>query len=69
MILNTKNDSLKELLDQNPYIGITLTFNSGAIVINIRNQRMEQERHTAQTLDEAFDIIKVSAVTARLKGV
>jgi hypothetical protein len=60
---------LQDRLDQNPYIGITLSFKTGDIIINIRNQRMEQERHVAKTLDEAFDIIKVSAVTARLKGV
>jgi hypothetical protein len=63
------SNPLRDRLEANPYIGITLSFKTGAIVINIRNQRMEQERHTAQTLDEAFDIIKVSAVTARLKGV
>jgi len=63
------DDALSNLRDKIPYLGITLSLRPEGIVVNIRNQRMEQERYVAKTLDEAFDRVKLSAVTARLKGV
>jgi hypothetical protein len=62
------DDALSNLRDKIPYLGITLSLRPEGIVVNIRNQRMEQERYVAKTLDDAFDMIKLSAVTARLKG-